>query len=129
MNFQIDVFAVEVALVRLVRGRKTAIAPVPCGPAFGAAGSSVAQVAIVLRAADDHAGSGIARAAIELGDAQVVVQFLPTAGQADVINVVGAVNSAVIAEVDGFNRRAIKGCALNDDMMICVRGVGSALPL
>ena len=74
MNLQIGVLAVKIVGVAGVGRGKTTVTAKKVNPAFGVAG--IKQGAVILRTAVDLAGA-IGGGAVELGDAQVVIQLLP----------------------------------------------------
>src|SRR5437879_1428570 len=108
MDLEPNIFAVEIIRIGRVGGRKPAVAAEHGGPAFAASARRVAQAALILAAADDHRRIRVACPAIKLSNAQVVVQFLPAARQADVVNIGRAIDAAVVPKVNRSNSRAVE---------------------
>src|SRR5215470_8138869 len=74
---------------------------------------------IVLRAADNHTGT-ITGPAVELCDAQGVVQLLPAAGRCNSGDISSFVDPAVIADKDCFSCSPV-AWIFDDDMLVWMR--------
>ena len=64
--------------------------------------SGVSHASVVLGSGDDNAAGRIAASAIDLCDAEVVVEGFPTGFEFDGGNVLGAIETAIVSEVDGL---------------------------
>src|SRR4051812_4615706 len=129
MNLHVNVLAVKVVRVRGIGRGESTVTTEHCAPTFGAAAWGVAQASVILRAADHSATRGIPGASVELGDAQIVVKLLPSAGQAHSGDICSPINPAVVAKVNGLDSGAIVIGNRDNHVVVRVGRRGGALPL
>src|SRR5439155_27304186 len=103
-----------------VRTRESAVASIEDVPASGPGAGNATQTAIVLSTADDDRGVGVAGTAVELGNAEVVVQFLPAGGSCDRVYVGSTINAAIVTEENCFDRGAVERRIVDDDVLVRV---------
>ncbi len=125
MDLQADVFAVDVVAVRRIDGRRTAVATEEGAPV--GASRSVAQRAVVLRAADDAAiRAVVARAAVELRDGEAVVERGPSRHRAgDGSDILRFVYATIVAEVDRAVGAAVIAGRVDDDVVVGMHRAGT----
>ena len=126
LNLQVDHAGVEIRRIGRIRRDEPAVAGQRLLPSRRLQ-RLVDERAVVLRAADDRAGVRVPGRAVELRDAEVVVERR-VSRPGGVADVGGLVDTAVVAEEHRAVPRIVVARILDDDVVIDVDAVADPLP-